>query len=223
VNHLIVKRRRAECEPAEGIKKADRKRLLRESVIEFVDAIGSVSGSIQVEATDDWRHVCMPNAFKNKKERSTVMRWITGGVARHQKCKSCGDGTEVSREHALECSNATQYLRSVYGHFEDEDAEMPLINQLLNRFRLNPPDDDFYKHLAHAVSLIYTKCLGFKQKRTGFWVKDDDRVENAPPNQNEPNVQLYRPLAVNPNLTERRRRQAIERNRPVGRPRSGQG
>lgn len=219
LNHVLERRQRGEYIPQKAFTKQEKKRLVKESIVRNLDNQTSVAAAVMVDMDDPIRHCMMPNAFKDKKTRSTVLRWIIGGVANHQTCNQCGD-EELSREHALECSGAHELLRSYYLEHQEQDNNELFINQLLNKFRNGPPDDDFYERIAEAVGLIYTKCLGFRQKRSAFWVPDEvDVDQNAEQNHH----QRVRPLAQPASITDRRRRIALERNRPIGRPRSGIG
>ena len=160
-----------------------------------------------------------------------------GGVVGHQPCKNCADHTPLSRAHALDCSGARAFLED---RFRQELAvldpslnDLNVLDKLLNKFRLEPPTETFYVDIHHAISLVYTRCLGYRQQQNGYWVREenDEDDEDAPRPaaqrrrimQDQATRQPNRQDQVAAARTQRRqqRQQAITaaRNRPRGRPR----
>ncbi|RKP15644.1 hypothetical protein ROZALSC1DRAFT_26227 [Rozella allomycis CSF55] len=129
----------------------------------------------------------------------------------------------LSREHAVSCSGAFAYLKEFYPHVTNESSDRGLcaIDQLLNENRRTAPPN-FYIEINHAISLIYEKCLGYRRRDNGTW---ENTSNTRTQNENEMNAsqsngtRTIRPLAQSASHTARRRRIAIERNRPIGRPR----
>jgi Reverse transcriptase (RNA-dependent DNA polymerase) len=219
LNHVLNRRRRGVDNPEKGFSLSTKKRLVKESIVNNIDRELSVAAALQVESNDPIRHCLLPNAFQDKKTRVTILRWIIGGVANHQVCKKC-QREELSRNHAVECSGALEYLKMFYPDHYEENNSINFISVLLNIYRNGPADVSFYERIATAVSMIYKDCLGYQQKETGFW-KSIEEQENRP--RGPVGERQVRPLVQARAITERRRQIALLRNRPNGRPRRGIG
>ena len=219
INHLFNRRSRNPVQAATPLFMPDarRSKLKVESFSTLDAQETSVAGVIQVEPTDSFRHAMLPNAFPSREERITITRWLIGNIVRHQSCLKCDNDTQLSRLHAVACSGAQAYLAALYHeHFDPAlNAQVTCIDQLLNKFRNAPPHQDFYKHVHHAIKLIYVHCLGFRQKPNGFWEKPPDDDDDAP----LPPGPRIRPPAQPLRITLARAAKAAERNRPLGRPR----
>ncbi len=44
-----------------------------------------------------------------------------------------------------------------------------LMDQLLNKYRNEPPNGRFYDELFEAIKLVYTECLHWRMASNGFW------------------------------------------------------
>jgi hypothetical protein len=238
LNHLTNRPRRERCTPQVPLDDVTRKVKRRQVIRELDQGRTNVAGAIRCHEEDGklLRHVLRPRAFANKQQRVTIIRWLLGGVVRHQPCKNCADHTPLSRSHALDCSGARAFLEDRFRQeLEDLDPslnDLNVLDKLLNTFRLEPPSETFYIDMHHAISLVYTRCLGFKQQQSGYWKRDDDDEDDdqdGPPAQRrrimqaqaqQPNQQAQANAAAR---TRRRhqRQQVINaaRNRPRGRPR----
>ena len=242
LNHVTNRLVRGRCEPIEPMDDETRK-ARRRQVIRDLDGQNttSVGGAIRCYEEDGQssRHVLVPRAFSDKKQRVAIIRWIIGGVATHSPCKNCPQQTPLSRVHALECSGASQFLEDRFQDaLEGLDPslnDLTVLDRLLNKYRLAPPTETFYVDVLHAISLVYTKCMKYHQADNGYWKPDEDDDEDLGPRpsqrarhtfgqDNAPQDGQPRPRQVRQNrtsaqATERRRQRAIQRNRPLGRPR----
>ena len=152
------------------MSKSMKKKLYKASLVAMDLGKTNVAGTIQLELTDPIRHILLPRAFQNRRTRTTVMRWITGGIAMHKPCLQCNDGTEVSRAHGAACSGANLLLQAKYYTIINPDLLQTAMDQLLNHYRTaRAPPAQLYTDIAEACSLIYTKCLGYNQLENGYW------------------------------------------------------
>ena len=67
--------------------------------------------------------------------RIAIIRWMLGGIVRHQPCLNCDNLTELSRTHALHCSGANDFLRNNVGSTILPEAGETLLDAILNRYR----------------------------------------------------------------------------------------
>jgi hypothetical protein len=138
--------------------------------LKFTHLIGLNSGVSKAIALDDRLkkyHVLKVDSTSCR-NRITISRWLLGLVAQHQQCLNCGNG-ELSRVHAIMCSNVDTFLLQYYNEFYDPFMSLTVIDQLLNRFARGPPDDLFYSRIAEAIGIIYILCRGMEQIDNGFW------------------------------------------------------
>ena len=113
-----------------------------------------------------------------QKNRITITRWLLGLVAQHQRCLFCVNG-DLSRQHAIDCTNVDQPLLINYPLEYDEHSNSNIIDRLLSRYRSGPPDDMFYERIASAIEMIFILCRGMEQKENGFWVDKELLLETA--------------------------------------------
>ena len=127
-------------------------------------------------------------------------------------CFKCGE--ELSRSHAEMCGNVKLQLME---KFPDEMREwgklgvrlpedhLP-INFTLNKW-INQPRSEKRMEMLHILASIISKLkmetAGYYKDERGFWKKSPSTMQ----------------FSQNPGITEARRRQALRRNRPIGRPR----
>jgi len=137
----------------------------------------NVAGSILIDDLKT-RNVCKPFAFQDKKHRISIIKWILGGVATHLPCKNCHQ--ELSRKHAIECSGAHEFLFTKYGSILqlEENNKMNTIDILLNVYKYEPPNTDFYDDIYHAICMIYKNCLGYQMNQDGFWIENEQVNSN---------------------------------------------
>ena len=232
LNHLTNRVTRGRCAPQVPLEDEVRKLKRRQVIRELDQDRTNVSGAIKCYEEDgkDIRHVLKPRAFANKKQRVTIIRWMLGGVVRHQPCKNCDAHTPLSRQHALDCSGARQFLEDRFQDaLGDIDASLDNLNvldKLLNKYRLAPPSETFYVDIHHAISLVYSRCLGFRQQENGYWINDnpDQGDQDGPANPAQRRRYAQEPQAQQAvqdarNARRRAQQQAIvaARNLPRGR------
>jgi hypothetical protein len=177
---------RLPCKPTPAFTSTILKKLNMDSIAVLDATTSNVAGSIYFSKEEGFRHCVLPGAIPDRKDRVNILRWLTGGVAQHIKCKNCPGQVDMSRRHALSCSGADDWLRDQCGHLVSatDYPNLNLLDRLLNKFRLDPPMADFYKILSHAISLIYSNCLQYQQQDNGFWqAPPADPVGGGAPNQ----------------------------------------
>jgi hypothetical protein len=155
----------------------------------------SVSNSIILNETFEPIHVALTaDAFPNLKTRKTITTWLIGGVARHQDCKNCGAPEGLSRAHALECSEANEYLHCRFPvesktFLDKEMGNTPLrltfLDYLLHFHRGKSENVvekwNFYSELTFSIGKIYEKCLKYEIDTCGFWAKPEPLDTNLAP------------------------------------------
>lgn len=131
--------------------------------------------SFQQEGSKIGKAIDLPDKFKlgnllsnrtlpRNKFRSLIL-WRLGRIALHQKCKKCGK--EVSRTHALDCTQTTEQLNRTYGLLNDEPRTVMDIR--INHLDLlsTPPEDDKWIELADMIIKIQEQCLGHEPAGIG--------------------------------------------------------
>lgn len=196
INHLVVRRSRGPHIPSPTYSKAAIKGLIMSEIGALDRGAANVAGVIEVLPSQQrHRHLLQPYAFSTRQERVSVLKWITGGVANHSICLNChGPQQELSRQHAVACSGAGEMLKLLYRRFINDLGPGTTIDQLLNHFAHRAPPPELYSHVHQAISLIYSRCLGFQQALNGFWKApeadpDDPAPRHAPqrePHHNQP-------------------------------------
>lgn len=178
-----------------------------------------------------WLHkIMMPGVLADRKIRRNIFAWRLGGVCRHQRCKKCNDGTELSRKHGLECSGAIRLLEEKYARDFDPAADTTALDQVLNLYCFRTPHPRYYEDMNAVIVRIMSQCLKMRQKDNGFW-EDPDAVALAPPaGPLVLNVQVVHapphpaaPHAVGPprhSIARVRARRQPAVSNPVGRPRT---
>jgi hypothetical protein len=230
INHVFNRLARNRCSPAAAFTPPQLKRMNKEEIVKLDRNATNTAGAIQVELEDGHRHCLRPKALADRKQRMSILHWLYGIVVRHQPCKNCPEQTPLSRQHALECSGAQAFLLARYPDALEEEQGPPtnILSRLLNRFRLQPPHPGFYLDVQEAISRIYSRCMGFLQKENGFW-QDEAVIAAQAAGPAAPAAPAAAPPVVvrvprqSAARTLRRREIALERNRPLGRPRSGVG
>jgi hypothetical protein len=153
----------------------------------------SVSNSICMAKTKQpIHHALTADAFPDQKTRKTILTWLIGGVARHQLCLNCNNGTTLSREHALDCSGAGIYLHQTFvkesKQFLDKELgntpiRLTFMDYILHEHRHTPNELaerwQFYNRISHAIGKIYKLCLSFAIDQDGFW-KNPQSITLAP-------------------------------------------
>jgi hypothetical protein len=162
----------------------------------------NVAGTLQFSPAEGYRHCLRSNAFSSDQVKVPVLRWLIGNVAIHMPCQNQGCDEVLSRSHAATCSGAHDALALRYpvenllystmqpSAQSSEPLRSTLLDVILNKYRMDTPAQ-IYEDIASSVSLIYEKCLGYRQKANGFFVPASDIVDAsqsslAPPLQRSP-------------------------------------
>ena len=144
------------------LTKKDAESLTRDEITLLDSEMDNVAGTIEINSNT--KKIL---EVKNKLARVTLVHWRCGMVARHQKCKRCGE--DLSRKHAVSCSGALRKLRRKYTYNERDGEKRTIIDYLLNT---RSDDHDTIKDLYSAIKLIYKVCLKMRQKTNGFFYGD---------------------------------------------------
>jgi hypothetical protein len=188
-----------------------------------------VANAIEVDK-DLWLPKIMKSGvLSDRKIRRNIFNWRLGNVCRHQLCKKCNDGTELSRKHGLECSGALRLLEEKYAADFDLARDIPALDQVLNVYLFRTPHPLYYAEMSSVVSRVMSQCLKMRQKDNGFW-EDPEAAALAPPAgpvvlnvqvDNAPGAPrpggALAPRIVRPPRPRARRQPAF--SNPVGRPR----
>jgi hypothetical protein len=180
INHITASLKRERCSYIPPFDDPERKEQKAEHICQIERNTATVAGTLQVETNDEHRHALKAGTFFMKAHRIAIQRWLTGSIAWHQDCRNC-DGGKLSRQHAVTCSGAEDYLRGKYGNDINNELNQTALDQLLNKYRNEPPNRIFYGHIFQAISKIYKKCMGFTLRRNGYWAQavEDDNVSEA--------------------------------------------
>jgi hypothetical protein len=172
LNHLIHRLRRGHSVPEPAYTTTVLRRIINESITRLDREGTNISGTIQLEAGDHIRHVLTSDFPLQQQIRVPIVRWLLGGVLRHDTCVNCGQ--IATREHAVQCSGAFQLLEPLWEHgLPLTRPELTILDNILNRDRNIVPTEHWYRTLAQAVGLIYRNCLSFTQADTGYWHPPD--------------------------------------------------
>lgn len=133
--------------------------------------LNNVAGVIDYQTGDPFRYILTSNSVSNE-IKIPVIRWLTGTIAVHKPCLNNNCGEELSRNHAVECSGAQDFLKRKYREefleMERSNYRGTIIDLILNKYR-SSNEHQIYKNVADGIALIYRNCLKFKQKPNGFY------------------------------------------------------
>jgi hypothetical protein len=135
----------------------------------------NVGGNVNLEEEDNLHSFLRISG--EKEITIPLTKWILGNICTHQRCKQCS--AVLSRKHGLECSGAIEkleYLDILENRQENDKPHLNALCYVLDKvkgrsFRENKR---LYVTCAEAIGLIYTKCLGYKRKKNGFYVDPSD-------------------------------------------------
>ncbi|KAJ3251178.1 hypothetical protein HK103_002595 [Boothiomyces macroporosus] len=150
----------------------------------------TVAGAVCLVEKETTRVVLTSKVKMQKKIRAALLKWLTGGVARHQECK-CGQ--ELSRSHAVLCSGVGAFLNQ---HLPRSSAHYQMTNPLdstINFYRLerNP---EVYLLIFRCIQAIYVNCLGYQQRPNGYYSSEEQARNDAAAAGLEPNIVEYFPM-----------------------------
>jgi hypothetical protein len=173
--------RRAACTPAHAFSTAQKRKMIHLEICSLDARNTNVAGAITVLPADPpVRHIFRAASMPPKHIRIPIYRWLLGHIAVHMPCK-CGQ--ELSRAHAVECSNITPVLKRRFPYVTAPVGQN-LLDAVLNHHRHSCPPhgpetdeedcfQDFYRSIAIVISRIYHQCLGYRQKDNGFFSAPD--------------------------------------------------
>jgi hypothetical protein len=153
-----------------------KKKIIREHLIEIDQGERNIAGAIEINSTEGIRKQLTAAAFKgNRRHRVTFSRWLIGAVANHQRCQLCLDD-ELSRDHAISCSQVEQEMTDKYGSALSghDNSDQNKLDFLINKFRNG--NEEFEKWAVLWISKILRLCRGFRQSENGFWSTDPDGI-----------------------------------------------
>jgi Reverse transcriptase (RNA-dependent DNA polymerase) len=154
---------------------AMKKEFIKHSIVNYGKDNGKIANyrnigaTVLVEMQDNIRKILWIPHISNE-ARIAIIRWILGGVVRHQPCLNCNIGEELNRLHAMECSGANLFLREHFGNIILTAGET-LLDAILNWSRNEKKSYNFYQTLYKAICMIYEKCLRYQKKANGFWTE----------------------------------------------------
>jgi hypothetical protein len=229
IDHAVRKPVPATSWVATSLKAAKRKQLLLHDLDNLSLGREAVSSAIRVDSDLRPHMALWTGVLADRKIRRNIFNWRLGNVCRHQRCKKCNDGTELSRKHGLECSGALRLLEAKYARAFDPALDIPALDQVLNRYARCAPHSRFYEEMSSVVSRVMSQCLKMRQKDNGHWEDPDavalappagplvlnvqvDNAPGAPPPAGAPAPRVVRPPRP-------RARRQLARPNPVGRPR----
>ena len=166
LNH-VLHQLGSQIDPIKVLDKTTKVTIARESVMTLSQNETNVAGTLEVARLDKHRFIFRKNNVP-KRKILTISRWLMGAVAMHQNCRNCNGNNDLSREHAVICSGADEYLTDQFGP-KDALSNRTYLDQLLNSNR-NNTIEPFYDKIAQAISMIYEKCMHFCQSDNGFWI-----------------------------------------------------
>jgi hypothetical protein len=126
--------------------------------------------------------------------RIPIYRWLLGHIAVHMPCR-CGH-SDLSRSHAVSCSGITAALSADFPYVHVPEGQT-ILDAVLNHHRNTCPPHAaettaeesfaaFYRKIAAAIGQIYTRCLGYRQKDTGFYAAPEPPFHRPSPSPERP-------------------------------------
>jgi hypothetical protein len=176
VNHLEEPLQRHNFRKYNGITKALLEDFKRRSILNMKmtttneDGHYNVGESLYLHEKDRVRQILKPEAFESQDQKIATIKWILGGIAMHQQCLNCKTNT-LTRKHALECTGFDVKIRMKFNEIDFDSHEKYNVLDIAHNFYRNESRKDLYELTHQIVKKIYTRCLGFKQKKNGFWTK----------------------------------------------------
>jgi hypothetical protein len=113
ISHLSNRPRRGHSDPKKPLLKSVTEEIKQNSIVTLDADKTNVSGSLVYVPIEKHRHALQPGTIPKKKHRIAILRWLSGGICRHTKCKICDE--ELSRDHGLECAGANAFLNQTMG------------------------------------------------------------------------------------------------------------
>ncbi len=165
----------------------------------------------------------------NRDDQQLLISWRIGSFTFHQPCQVCGE--EVTRSHALSCTQVEDDLRTRFPALavkwnEEQRANEPRMSGkvLFNDFLANTMDQlyRFRRKRERGLATEILSALAQAAKRirnevSGYIPTEDGRSFFHP--LKKPRARPYRVYPQNQNIVERNRRLAAMNPRPIGRPR----
>ena len=184
----------------------------------FSELTEGVAGPISAEKDGTYQRLLEPNML-SVKQKSTILRWMVGAIARHQECKRCGE--ELSRQHAIICSGVEDQLVLR----NPENSHVNAIDYNISRIAEGEPE--IKTRVEEAITTILRVCLNIQVMDSGYWNHEDENEEEIRPRvRHQPRIRvavLRGNRIANPREALRRHLQALQRNRQRRGPRARRG
>lgn len=117
-------------------------------------------------------HPVLKAKFLTRQEAATLIYWILGKVACHQECRRCGAST--SRAHAIECTDATNKLRTIFSPDLFTQIRTNSIDVCLHSLKFKEEERSKIDKLLDVINEIKRRCLGWRINRNGDLVRPND-------------------------------------------------
>ena len=165
--------------PEKAWSQAHQKQLVKTALERLDLGKSNIAGTLYFDPSKHFRTILTASDPLPPTIRIPIFRWLVGNVAVHRPCQSCN--AEISRSHAVTCSGADAELQLRYPAatviYYLEDTASTFLDFLLNQYAYSEPTKtpaQLYEHIATAISLIYSHCLGYQQKENGFHAPPED-------------------------------------------------
>jgi hypothetical protein len=154
-----------------------KKTMARAAIIKFKNSAGkSVSNSFELNHTEGYRAICLPNPDIPRNDRLIITKWLLGTICQHQNCANCEEAPELSREHGLECAGAREWCNNYFAEdmpevFDEQAGDNPKatwLDRVLNAVRHNH-EGWVNTGLSQTIQVILIKCRGLVQRLNGYW------------------------------------------------------
>lgn len=107
------------------------------------------------------------NTTASRTHQRAIVCWILGRVAFHQQCKNCTGQHELSRAHAIQCSNTTARLQTLEASLQTSQDLQPnnhetLLDKCINKNLKNHRNRDrprIWATIANIIETIRRRCL----------------------------------------------------------------
>jgi hypothetical protein len=109
--------------------------------------------------------------FLPRETVALLVQWRLGRVAYHQRCRLCNDS--VSRQHALDCTDATRILRRHFPATTMNNVQKNSLDACLESLSFRPVEQNKINAIADILNTIKIHCLGWRRNVEGRLVHPD--------------------------------------------------
>jgi hypothetical protein len=151
-----------ELSPVNATKKLKEERV--NAVKSLVKRNGNV-GSVITVTKDGKPNPLLEARFISRENSATLIFWRLGRIAYHQECKKCNG--ELSRAHAIQCSNVNNTLRNHFNGVIMNDIRRNTLDSCFESLKFKKEEMNKINAIIQAINEIKIQCLNWRYNQEG--------------------------------------------------------